>query len=708
MKSKLKFNSLVISSGISLIVFFLAWNPLAHIETMNFEWIDKLEYKSLDWRFRMRGERKLESPVVIAAIDEDSLGIIGKWPWPRKIHGKLLDVCRKAGAAAVVFDIVFNEPDRYEPENDRLFGQAIKRYGKTVMAMNFRLNQEQVAETDDQGNLVKNLESAVIKEDPIPQAYFAQGIGFVNAWPDSDGYLRKATLSHEYDGKIYYALNVQAVAVAKGISPEKVIEYAPTSEVDRDGYLTKEAFINWQYSRYSSNDADEKRIPFYSCSKILDEDVPMEWKTEWLKGKVVLVGSTALGLYDHYPTALESSTPGLYMHANVIENLWDRMWANRFLEPVTKKLSYFLIFIFAIAVGAIISNFSATLGAISTVGLAAMFWMFGYYFMIHKLYYIELVAPTASLVGSYLTVFFYRFIVEQKEKAGIKKAFGVYVNPHVVEAIAKNPEALKLGGEMREMTVMFSDVAGFTTISEKLSPEELVQLLNLYLTAMTDTIMKLDGTVDKYEGDAIMAFWGAPLAQPRHAQLACQAVLENRERLRELNVDLEKKGLQQLFARCGLNTGPMNVGNMGSSQKFNYTVMGDSVNLASRLEGANKQYGTMLMVSESTYAAAKDDIEVRELDILRVKGKNLPIKVYELVCGKGQLTDAHKKAFEIYSEGLELYRKRQFKKALLKFEQVCEILNDDGPAKTYMNRSKEYIKSPPPENWDGVFVMTTK
>jgi adenylate cyclase len=193
-----------------------------------------------------------------------------------------------------------------------------------------------------------------------------------------------------------------------------------------------------------------------------------------------------------------------------------------------------------------------------------------------------------------------------------------------------------------------------------------------------------------------------------HAKQACLAVLENRDRLKELNVELSRKGLKQLFARCGLNTGPMNVGNMGSSQKFNYTVMGDSVNLASRLEGANKQYGTGLMISETTYEAAQAEVEVRELDLLQVKGKNVPIKVVELVSRKGKLTDDQKKAFEIYREGLQFYRGRQFKKALSKFEQSEKILPQDGPSETYAGRSRDYIDKPPPKNWDGVFVMTSK
>ncbi len=690
MKKRLRFFSLIISLIVSALVF----------TAVSCHKLDNLEFKSLDWRFRMRGAESLVSPVVVAAIDDNSLSTIGKWPWPRKIHGDLIDICRKAGAAAVVFDVLFLEPDRYDASNDRILGEAIKKYGKVILPFDFKFETIEQTENNEKGDEIQKREMIVEKDEPISQSRYARALGFVNAIPDDDGTLRKSILSYDYKGKTYYSLGVQSLAMVEGKSPEDLFENIHVIESNYYGNRTRQAWVNWR--------GPEELFVSHSCAEILDAEVPLDWKKQWLGGKIVIVGSTALGLYDHYPTAFSPSFPGLYMHANVIDNLWSRQRTQDFLKPLSKTLTHVLIFLFAILVGAFISNFSATWGAVSTVALAAAFWTVGYFLMVKKFYYIELVAPTISLVGSYIAVFFYRFIVEQREKAGIKKAFGVYVNPHVVDAIAKNPEALKLGGEQREMTVMFSDVAGFTTISEKLSPSELVQLLNLYLTAMTDTIMRLDGTVDKYEGDAIMAFWGAPLAQPAHAKMACLAVLENRERLKQLNVELKAKGMNELFARCGLNTGPMNVGNMGSSQKFNYTVMGDAVNLASRLEGANKQYGTMLMVSETTYAAAKDEIEVRELDLLRVKGKKLPIKVFELVSKKGGLTEEQKKAFAIYDSALELYRKRDFKSALSKFGQVTEILPKDGPSETYSGRCNDYLKTPPPADWDGVFVMTTK
>ncbi len=687
MKSKLLRYGILIGMGVTLLIVLLDWAGA----------FVGIENRSIDLRLRLRGGQDPKAPIVIAAIDDESLQTVGNWPWPRKVHAQLIDACRKAGATAVIYDVLFLEPDRYNPVNDTLLSQAIRKSGNVVSSFDFKYVQEDVVAQDEKGGTRTNTEEYVVKEDPIRKVSESSArLGYVNTWTDPDGYSRWATLDFEFEDERYYALNVQAASLLKKQSPEELLDGLKLIRSHDWGQPVRKALVNWR--------GDESVFELHSVSKILDPSVPAEWKKEWLAGKIIIVGSTALGLYDHYPTPFSPSFPGLYFHANVVDNLL----TGEFLRPVRGFATYVLIVLMGLLGCVFVSGARVYLGASASILVAALYWWLGYILQSKKLICIELIAPITALLGSYVAVFFYRFLIEQREKAGIKKAFGVYVNPHVVDQIAKNPDALKLGGEMREMSVMFSDVAGFTTISEKLTPQELVQLLNLYLTAMTDTIMKYDGTVDKYEGDAIMAFWGAPLVQPKHAHHACMAVLENRERLTQLNVELEQKGMNKLFARCGINTGPMNVGNMGSSQKFNYTVMGDSVNLASRMEGANKQYGTGLMISESTYSQVMDDVEVRELDLLRVKGKKIPIKVFELVTHKGKLTDAQKRAFEVYTEGLALYRSRKFKEAMKKFQEACSHVPDDPPSLTYIQRSKDYIEHPPEKDWDGVYVMTSK
>jgi len=684
LKSKLHRNSLLIAIFGAILIGLLYWQDIF----LNFE------NNSLDFRFKLRGVEKPKSPVVIAAVDDNALERIGKWPWRRKTHAELVETFTKAGAKAVIFDVLFYEPDKDRPEDDQFFAQAIEKNGKTVIAFSFDYSEQQFTKVDQNGKTTLVKESVVTKSDPLPElSLVSKERGYVNCFPDPDGYLRRAPLVYEFEGKSYYPLNIQAVSIAKEQSVESLLKNLPLTDAVSWGNHSSEVLINYR-------GAAEGTFTTYSCADILEGMIP----SAWLKDKIILIGSTALGLYDHYPTPFSSSFPGLYFHANVIDNLW----SNDFLTPLNSLVSLGLILIFGLLCGLFVPRVPASLGAGFVAIFSLGFWGVGYYLMVKKLIVLELVGPTVSLIGNYIAVFFYRFIVEQREKAGIKKAFGVYVNPHVVEQIAKNPEALKLGGELREMSVMFSDVAGFTTISEKLSPQELVQLLNLYLTKMTDTIMRYDGTVDKYEGDAIMAFWGAPLVQPEHAKQACLSALENRVELENLNLELGKLGMQKLSARCGINTGPMNVGNMGSAQKFNYTVMGDSVNLASRMEGANKEYGTNLMISEMTYEKVKDWVEVRELDLLRVKGKKIPIKVFELLSKKGDLTDSQKNGFEWYHKALDLYHKRDFKEASNFFKKVFEFIKEDAPTKTYLQRIENFLSTPPPEDWDGAYVMTTK
>jgi adenylate cyclase len=286
--------------------------------------------------------------------------------------------------------------------------------------------------------------------------------------------------------------------------------------------------------------------------------------------------------------------------------------------------------------------------------------------------------------------------------------FSHYMSDLLIQDLLKNPDKLRLGGEKRVLTVFFSDLAGFTTLSEKLTAELVVTLLNRYLTAMTDIILISGGLIDKYEGDAIMAFWGAPLPQDDHAVRACLAALDNQARLAELRQEFVKLGLPPVYARIGINTGEMIIGNMGSNQRFDFTVIGDSVNLASRLEGAGKEYGTSIIISEDTYRQAADRVEVRELDLLRVKGKELPVRIYELLSRKGELEEPKQNVRELFAEGLKHYRQQHWSEAISAFQGVLTLASDDGPAKAFIRRCEDFMKTPPPVEWDGVYRLMTK
>jgi adenylate cyclase len=309
---------------------------------------------------------------------------------------------------------------------------------------------------------------------------------------------------------------------------------------------------------------------------------------------------------------------------------------------------------------------------------------------------------------SFVTINMRYYLKEMGQKTMIKGAFGQYLSPKVVEILVNDPSKLSLGGEHREMTAFFSDVAGFSSISEKLTPTELVHLLNEYLTAMCDIIATYDGTVDKFEGDAIIAFWGAPLTQEDHAVLCCHAAIDMDKHMISMREKLKEEGRPNMTVRMGINSGPMVVGNMGSATRMDYTIMGDAVNLAARLEGANKFYTSGTMISDATYALAKDHIEARELDTVRVVGKKEPITIYQLMDKKDQVTGERAEMLEHYYRGTAAYKARQYSEAIPHFEKALGVIEDDGPALTFLERCKEYNENPPAADWDGVYNFTSK
>ncbi|MBI4639718.1 MAG: adenylate/guanylate cyclase domain-containing protein, partial [Candidatus Tectomicrobia bacterium] len=313
-----------------------------------------------------------------------------------------------------------------------------------------------------------------------------------------------------------------------------------------------------------------------------------------------------------------------------------------------------------------------------------------------------------SIILTYTGVSIYQYIIEAREKRWIRGAFNQYLSPHVIDQLMGDPGRLDLGGKEETITPFFSDVQGFTSISERLTAHELVAILNEYLTEMTDIILKYDGTVDKFEGDAIIAFFGAPLEYEDHARRACFVSLDMQTRLVEMRERWKEEGRPLIYMRIGLNTGPAIVGNMGSKQRFDFTMMGDTVNLASRLEGVNKQYGTFIMISEMTYARAKDFVEARELDRVLVVGKAEPIVVYELLARKGELDEALVPVLRYYADGLELYRARQWDHAIATFRKALTINPHDGPSQSMIKRCQEYKENPPPDDWNGAFQLVSK
>jgi adenylate cyclase len=423
-----------------------------------------------------------------------------------------------------------------------------------------------------------------------------------------------------------------------------------------------------------------------------------------LRDTTSVIGLTATASQDMGVTPISAEYPMVGTYHNIFNTIIQGNYVHK-AHPLVNAL---LMIAIALGAGVLIQRLNAMQIIIAIIAgflgvtLAAIL-----VFALANLWLDQLGISLALLLPS-VGIGAIKFASEESQKRFIKSAFSNYLSPLVIDEIIKHPESLQLGGELREISIFFSDVAGFSTISEKLNPQQLVALLNEYLSEMTDIILSYGGTVDKYEGDAIIAFFGAPHPFPDHAAKLCFAAIDMKKRLAELRELWRSSGRDELKVRMGMNTGMAVVGNMGSKMRMDYTMMGDSVNLAARLEGVNKKYGTYAMISENTFNQAKDVIEARELDIIRVVGKEEPTKVYELLGRKGTLPDYMLEMLSKYYEGLELWRGREWKAARTAFKSALKIVENDGASNTYYVRCTEFLDNPPPKNWDGVYRLTTK
>lgn len=427
-------------------------------------------------------------------------------------------------------------------------------------------------------------------------------------------------------------------------------------------------------------------------------------RVEEMADSLALVGLTATGTQDIGAIPLHNEYARVGTYHNTINTIVQRQFIKRINWPV----NLIIMLIVALAMGYTIQRLNAKRSLVTMVAalLLLTVTVMGF-FALFNLWLQQLGILLASFLPS-LAIVAIKFIKEESQKKFIKSAFSYYLSPSVIDEIIKDPESLELGGEDREITIFFSDIASFSTISEKLTPQDLVRRLNEYLTEMTNIILGYNGTVDKYIGDAIMAFYGAPIVMKDHHLKACMACIDMKRRLRELQEEWRNKGMEPLSARSGIHSGRATVGNMGSSTRMDYTAMGDAVNLASRLEGANKYYSTSAMISGATYEGARDHVEVRKLDMIRVVGKTEAVPIYELLGKKGELPDRVYEMLEKYNLAMDQFSGRDWKGARHLFRQALKVLPDDGPSEMYVKRCDTFIKSPPSKGWDGVFAMKGK
>ncbi|MBW2972228.1 CHASE2 domain-containing protein, partial [Candidatus Woesearchaeota archaeon] len=513
--------------------------------------------------------------------------------------------------------------------------------------------------------------------EPLPEIKeAAAGLGYINVLTDQDGITRAANLNvkGDYD---HFALAVLEQYMKRPVEKE---------------------------TRYLINFIGRpESYPTYSFSDILKG----EHSKEEFKDKIVLIGATAPDLHDDYfvPTSGGKAMPGVEIHANTIQ----QMITGRDIEVAPDWATMMTIIIVAVGVALTVFYLPIWLSTLLSA-LIVIVYTFIAIFMFNAGIILNIVYVPATIIATYTLTMIYFYMSEKKSRQKVLGAFEKYVSKDVINHILEHPEKLKLGGEKRTITVFFSDIRGFTTISEKLSPEKLVHLLNEYLSEMTDIILRNNGVVDKYMGDAIMAFWNAPLDQPKHAERACITSLEMENRLKELQQKWKKDGVPHLEIGIGLNTGPAVVGNMGSYERFDYTAMGDTVNLGSRLEGLNKPYGTRIIISETT----KKEIEgkpflVRKLDLVAVKGKKEPIVIYELVSKKEDAEEWYTDVIKHFEKGLEHYFKQKWSDAIKEFQQANKIREGgDPPSMAFIERCEHFRKHTPGKGWDGVWVMKTK
>ena len=631
--------------------------------------------------------------IVIVAIDEKSLAENELGPfknWKRENYAKAIDILNKKGSAVVGIDITFPDKSTHGESDDKALADSIKKHGNVVLAGRYYFKDGQrIPEMPN-----KTLLSANPK------------IGWINVALDDDGFVRKLPIFTSIKNKVTEAFSLQ-------VSRKYLRDFPVNHKIKNNQFeFSKQIKIPTITLTSSGNEQNHFMYINYFAKPGSFTQISM---TDLLKGnfvdkrgskidftdKAVLIGPTTIDLNDYYnsPVGEGVRMAGVEIHANNVQTII----TEEFLKEQS-KLSLWLTLIGLITLNIFLFSRLRVRFAIPVFFLELFAILIAGFIAYELRIFFNVIYPILTSIITFTGTFILRFILEQSERKFIEGAFGHYVNKTVVEQIIKDPKMLELGGAKREVTAFFSDIAGFTSISEKMKPGELVNFLNRYLDKMTNVIIDNQGTLDKYEGDAIMAFWGAPIPIKDHAKNACLAALENQKKLSEFREECKKQNLPPIYIRIGINSGEAIAGNMGSSNRFDYTIMGDSVNLASRLESINKQYGTAVMISENTYAQVKDDFICRELDQIRVKGKEKPVRVYELIGAKKDVSQGKLKIISDFTKALDLYRQSDFTKAKKAFESI----KDDPSSTMFAERCAEFIKNPPEGDWDGVYTFTVK
>ena len=696
-------------------------------------WLDRsllgLEDRSLDLRFCLRGPRSVEhSPLILIEVDNRSYKDLNeRWPFPRGYHAELLRNLKRAGVELIVLDIQFTEKVSADALGDSLLAAAVAECAPVILAgemprtrrgyKRLDLPLPELLATGQPWGLVNDLQDA----DGVNRLYFLY-------LPDPLGEKLIPTIGMQ---TLLYRLNAEQSISDPGLMiPERhgnVIQL-DSLEICLASGLSNAIRINYY--------GPAGTFPSYSYSDILDDadfdladpEMDTDYMEQWsdpelyellwgdephpFRGKIALVGVSAEDLHDNKRTPFfgyqgaRELMPGVETHAHALQTMLD----HSYIQTATPGMLYLLqLILLALLAGFLVSRIGP-LRTLAVLLVVSALWMWVAYFLFANYnLWLQLVTPLATLLLTWLTGTVHQFLLARREKAQIRGMFAQYVPEAVVAELIRTPEKLSLGGEEREMTALFSDVAGFTTISEGMTPSELVLLLNEYLTAMTDCIVAEGGIIDKYEGDAIMAEFGAPLPAEDHADRAIRAAVAMQTKLEEMRGKWGNEGRPQLRARVGINSGQMVVGNMGSRQIFDYTAMGDAVNLASRLEGVNKFYDSELMVSGMTWGLLREKAFGRRLDVIRVKGKKEPVEVWEILgLHANPQAERFQQRIDRWNEALRAYEHRDWQEAAELFQALHAEFPEDLPARVLGERCRGFVAERPAADWDLVTVMTEK
>lgn len=709
--------------------------------------VSGIRNQSFDIFQRLHPRPVTKQPVAIVDIDEKSLELVGQWPWPRSEVARLVDRLTAMGAVVVGFDVVFAEPDRLSPDrvaednpnlpdsvkadllklpsNEQVLADAIQKSRVVVGETSVRLADTTLAGGE---RAIPDVPYAALGGDPMPYllkfprlvqnlpviSKAAAGHGLFTVEPDPDGIFRRVPLVMVVEDHMRLGLSAEMLRIATGGQAFAT----RTGGAGLEGIVVGGVFV--------PTDGNGRVFPWFNASSpdryvsagsVLSGEAP----ADSIAGHLVVVGTSAVGLEDFRATPVANFMPGVEIHAQIIENILTQQFLSRPGYAIGMELVFtFLAGVFIIWLVPRIGALYAFFAAVSVLGLvlAATFWAFYSQRM--------LIDPTFS-VGALAALFMLmataNYIREEQQKRQIRSAFGQYLSPALVDRLADHPEQLVLGGETRELTLLFTDVRGFTTISEsfKTNPQGLTKLMNRFLTALSKAILDRDGTIDKYMGDAIMAFWNAPVDLPDHAMRACRAALDMLKTVEDLNAQSRQEAEQNPGERVheikigvGINSGQCVVGNMGSDMRFDYTALGDTVNLASRLEGQSKPYGVGVILGDTTAAVVADVLAVIEIDLLRVKGKNEPERIHTLLGLEEMMADSTFQALkQANSSMLDLYRGCKWDAAADALAQIGPLAERLGAdlehyVELYEARIADFRANPPETGWDGVYVATSK